>query len=293
MIPSILDLPYMDSINTILMKFHVLTLTRAFILLLMGWAISRLVSISISKLAAKRLRVHQVMLFRRVSFYLIFILFAISAVQQLGFDINAILGATGILTVALGIASQTSMSNIVSGAFILGEQPFEIGDTIAVNGIKGEVLAIDFFSVKIRTIENTMIRVPNEILMKSPITNLSYFPTRRIELLFSVNFTEDLERVKALLLTIAKKNPYCLAQPEPIVSVEGFGDATINLQLALWANKNDSSHLKNTVQADIKNGFIEHEIDMAFPSRSVFLESKTSPIQVKIIDDSQAAYDKI
>ena len=82
--------------------------------------------------------------------------------------------AAGLLTVALGFAAQTSASNLISGLFLLGERPFVVGDVIRLaSGITGEVVGIDLLSVKIRTFDNLLVRVPNETLLKSELTNLT------------------------------------------------------------------------------------------------------------------------
>lgn len=220
----------MESFDKLLTDFHIAAIIRAVFIIIIGLITSKLLSSSISRAAKNRLRPHQVMLLRRISFYVIFILFLFTAVQQFGFNLSALLGATGILTVALGIASQTSMSNIISGIFIIAEKPFEIGDTIKVNDLQGEVLSIDFLSVKIRTSNNTMIRIPNETLIKSAVNNVSYFPLRRVELILGIASNEDLDKVKNILCNLTEKNPLCLDDPKPYFGVDGFGECTVNIQ---------------------------------------------------------------
>lgn len=251
----------METLNRIITEFHIEAIVRAALLIMAGFFISRLISAGAAKAFKQRLRVHQVMLLRRIIFYLTFIIFFATAIQQLGFNISTLLGATGILTVAIGIASQTSMSNVVSGIFIIGEKPFEIGDTIRVNDLQGEVISIDFLSVKIRANNNTMVRIPNETLIKSPITNLSYFPIRRVELLVSVAYKENLSQVETILLHIARKNPLCLDDPEPSVIVNNLGDFTVNLKLYAWSKTRDADSLKSSIQSEIKTIFAEKNVE--------------------------------
>src|SRR5690554_2408270 len=99
---------------------------------------------------------------RRVFFYLVFLLFAVAALREAGFSLDVVLGAAGILTVAIGFASQTSASNIISGLFVVMEKPFEIGDTIEVDATIGEVVAIDLLSVKLRTAETCTCAYPTK-----------------------------------------------------------------------------------------------------------------------------------
>lgn len=246
---------------------------RAILLLGLGFFVAKIISSSISKAISSRVTAQHSMLLRRIVFYSIFLLFFASAVQELGFHISALLGATGILTVAIGIASQASMSNVVSGVFIIGEKPFQIGDTIKVNDLQGEIISIDFLSVKIRTSENTMVRIPNEVLIKTPVINISYFPVRRIDLIMSVAYKSDLEKVKKLLFDIAKKNQFCLSDPKPSFYILGFADSVINIQFSVWGKKENYYDLKNSFFADIQNYFIAENID-----------TNKDPLSIKIIN---------
>jgi small-conductance mechanosensitive channel len=255
----------MASFNEIIQHLQIGTVFRAILLLVLGYVVAKIVGASVKRASRKYLSDQQSILLSRVLFYTVFFLFLASGVQQLGFNIGALLGATGILTIALGIASQTSMSNLVSGIFIIGEKPFQIGDTIKVNDIQGEVVSIDSFSAKIRTTDNTMVRVPNEILIKSAISNTSYFPIRRIDLNFYIPFTTDIEQVKNVFLSVAEKNSLCLKEPKPAFAILSFAYSSVQIQLSVWCKKENYNELKTTMYLQIKNVFpakiIEQEKD--------------------------------
>ena len=159
-----------------------LQILRAVVVAVLGLVVARLASAGLGRLAGRRASPHQMMLLRRGSFYLILALFLVSALHQLGFNLGVLLGAAGILTVAIGFASQTSASNLISGLFLLAEKPFAIGDTIRVGTTTGEVLSVDLLSVKLRTFDNLYVRIPNESLIKAEMTNLTKFPIRRLEI---------------------------------------------------------------------------------------------------------------
>lgn len=252
---------------------HIVPFIIAIGFILVGIFIARIVSIGFTKTFIRRLTPQQTMLIRRVIFYFILALFVATAFEQLGFQISTLLGAAGILTVAIGIASQTSMSNIVSGLFMIGEKPFEIGDFIKVGELSGEILSIDLLAVRIRTQDNTLLRIPNEMLIKSSLVNLSYFPIRRLDLKLSVPYSEDLNKVKELLLTIANKNPLSFIDPKPQMQILGFGDGKVDLQFSVWTAKNHFQELKNALQLEIKDAFVANQI--IFPG--------TSPLSVKIL----------
>jgi small-conductance mechanosensitive channel len=262
---------------------HIEPIISAALLVLTGYLIARILSSSIAKTFLKQLTPQQYMLLRRFIFYFVIILFIASAIEQLGFHISALLGAAGILTVAIGIASQTSMSNVVSGLFMIGEKPFEVGDQVKVGDAQGEILSIDLLSVRIRTNDNTMVRIPNELLIKSAITNLSYYPIRRADLKIGISYKEDLDKVKKVLMDVADKNPLSLIEPRPLFQVLEFGDSSINIQFSVWSSRPHFIELKNTVQTEIKKAFDKQGIEMPFPTRTLMAGSGSEPLPIKIV----------
>lgn len=256
--------------------FTIHDLVKAIILILIGYIIAKVSTIGANRTFLRLTPNYQSKLLNSIIFYIVFILFCMTALQHLGFKLNILLGAAGILTVALGFASQTSVSNIISGLFLLGEKPFKVGDTIQVDSIGGEVISIDLLSVKIRTDQNTYLRVPNEYLIKSNITNVTRFPIRRFDLNIGVAYNTDLEKVKTILFKIAEENMLCLEEPKPKFVISGFGNSAINLQFCIWASQKNFDQLKNTIQQQVKIAFEQNKINMPFPQLTISTETPLS-----------------
>ena len=147
----------------------------ALILCFVGFVLARVISNTFIRTIGARFNAHQRLVWRRSIFYFIFLLFVIASLKEAGFKLSVFLGAAGILTVALGFASQTSASNLISGLFLIGEGSFEVGDTIQItlirgHTIEGEVISIDLLSVKLLTMDNVYVRLPNEQLIRAPRT---------------------------------------------------------------------------------------------------------------------------
>jgi small-conductance mechanosensitive channel len=208
---------------------------RAAIILVIGLVLARAFAGLAGRLAERRGTAQAEMITRRLVFYAIVGLTIAMALDTVGVELGVLLGAAGILTVAIGFAAQTSASNLISGVFLLGERPFSVGDTIEVGGTTGDVLAVDLLSVKLRTFNNLYVRVPNESLIKSQITNLSRNPIRRFEIELRVAYSEDLDRLRALLFSLAAKDPDILEEPEPIVWVDRLGESAIHIRFLVWA----------------------------------------------------------
>ncbi|MFC2173772.1 mechanosensitive ion channel family protein [Acidobacteriota bacterium] len=263
-----------------------LALTRAIIILMVGMVMARSVSTGVERLAKKRMTLQQTMLLRKVLFYSLTVLVLVTVLRELGFKLSVLLGAAGILTVALGFASQTSASNLISGLFLIVESPFKIGDIITIDGTTGEVLSIDLLSVKIRTFNNLYVRIPNENIIKSKTTTLTRFPIRRIDLQLGVAYKEKIARVKKVLFKVADKNPLCLDEPKPLFIFTGFGDSALTFQFSVWTRRENFLDLRNMIYEEIKVAFDEEGIEIPFPHRTLYTGSITDPFPVRVVTAS-------
>jgi small-conductance mechanosensitive channel len=224
------------------------------------------------------------MLVRKGIVYFGSIIIFIAVLHQSGYKLTALMGAAGIAGIAIGFASQTSVSNIISGLFLISEKPFAVGDIIQVGTTKGIILSIDLLSVKLRTFDNHLIRIPNEVIIKNEVRNISRFPIRRLDIDLGVAYKEDVEKVRKILLDIAEKEPLCLDEPEPVVRFQNFGDSALEFLYAVWCVRDDFISLKKKIMQDIKERFDEEGIEIPFPHRTLYTGSVTEHLPIKIID---------
>lgn len=217
--------------------------------------------------------------------YLGLLVVTISIMTELGFSLAPLLGAAGIVGVALGFASQTSVSNVISGIFLMGEQPFVVDDVIQIGDTVGQVLSIDTLSVKLRTFDNKFVRIPNESLVKSQFTNITRFPVRRLDVSVGIAYKEDADRVSHILLECADRNPQALTEPEPKVFFDGFGESSVNLRLAVWATREDFMEFRYAIQAQVKQAFDREGVEIPFPHRTLYAGSVSDPFPVRVVPD--------
>lgn len=261
----------------------------AIILAFIGFLIARFVSNAFIRTIGVRFNAHQRLVWRRGIFYFIFIIFVMASLKEAGFKLSVFLGAAGILTVALGFASQTSASNLISGIFLIGEGSFEIGDTIQItlirgHTIEGEVISIDLLSVKLLTQDNVYVRLPNEQLIRAPVHNLSKFPIRRIPITLAINFHEDIIKVREVLLDVANKYPLVLADPKPAVTVTAFRESSIELLFAIWCQQENFLRVRDEMQERIRNGFVDNQIEIPVPKMGFVDRPQTAPLQNEDLD---------
>jgi small-conductance mechanosensitive channel len=243
---------------------------RAALTLVIGLVLARVLAGLAGRLAERRGTAQAEMITRRLVFYAIVGLTIAMALDTVGVELGVLLGAAGILTVAIGFAAQTSASNLISGVFLLGERPFSVGDTIEVGGTTGEVLAVDLLSVKLRTFNNLYVRVPNESLIKSQITNLSRNPIRRFEIELRVAYSEDLDRLRALLFSLADSDPDILEEPEPTVWVDRLGESAIHIRFLVWAaNRAGFFDVRSRMLETVARGLAQHRVAIGYPKVEV------------------------
>jgi small-conductance mechanosensitive channel len=205
-----------------------------------------------------------------------------TVLNQFGVKLGAALGAAGIVGIAVGFAAQTSLSNVISGFFLLGEKPFVLGDLIEVDGVTGLVDNIGMISASLRTLDNRSVRIPNETLVKSKVINITRNPIRRYDLEVGVAYHEDIDHVMRVLRETAEANEHCLDEPGPLVLFVGFGGSSINFLLGVWMAREDYLVARNTIARDVQQAFAREGIEIPFP-HSVLAGGKAgAPIEVRI-----------
>ncbi|HQX89789.1 MAG: mechanosensitive ion channel family protein [Moraxellaceae bacterium] len=262
---------------------HITDITAGAVIIIIGWLIARLISGTFVRTMQHRATAHQLLLGRRTIFYVLLILFTLSGLREMGFKLSVLLGAAGVLSVAIGFASQTSASNLISGLFLIGEGPFSIGDFIRVGQTEGEVLSIDLLSVKLRTADNLFVRIPNEQLIKTEVINMTRFPIRRLNLPIGIAYKEDIGKVREVLLEVAKRSPLCLNEPAPYIIVQGFGASSVDLMFYIWTRRENFLMMRDLMQESIKRAFDDAGIEIPFPQVSVHAGAGSSPLPLQII----------
>jgi small-conductance mechanosensitive channel len=268
---------------------RVMEIIKALIIVFAGVFIAKMVTGAAVRILKSKFGTHEIQLIQRALFYGILALFLLTALNQLGINLSVVLGAAGILSVAIGFASQTSASNLISGLFLLGERPFSVGDIIRVGSTSGEVLSIDLLSLKLRTFDNLYVRIPNESLIKSEVTTLTKFPIRRFDMQVGVAYKENLEKVREVLFDIADKNPLCLEDPKPLFIFLGFGDSSLNIQFSVWTKKENFLDLRNTLFLGVKEAFDQNNIEIPFPHMTLYTGSVTDPFPISFKSENETS----
>ena len=197
--------------------------------------------------------------------------FIFTSVQ--GLDFSGLLVAGGIFAVVIGFATQSVVSNLISGVFLMIEKPAKHGDTIQIPdmGISGTLLDIATFSSRIRKFDGTVIRIPNEKFFTSNIRSLTDSTVRRAEAMVGIAYKDDIENAISVIKNeIQLTMPFVLRIPEPEFRVEELGDSSVNIQVLVWHPRDDWSQAQPHLLTTIKRALDKSGIEIPFPQRVVW-----------------------
>lgn len=256
------------------------------LILVVGLPLAAIVARIVHRVSVVRFSPEMGLMLARVVRWVLIAVVLATALNQFGVKLGAALGAAGIVGIAVGFAAQTSLSNVISGFFLLGERPFVVGDLIEVDGVTGTVDRIGLISASVRTPDNRSVRIPNEMLVKSKVSNITGNPIRRYDMEVGVSYNEDIGHVMRVLRDTAEANKHCLDEPNPLVLFLGFGDSSINFLLGVWMVKEDYLIVRNSIAQQVQEAFNREGIEIPFPHSVLAGGKAAAPIEVRLSKDS-------
>ena len=198
---------------------------------------------------------------------ILFVLFAMS----IFININSFLAAIGAAGITAGLGLQDSVAQFASGIQILFNRPFKAGDYIEVAGREGFVSEIRFMSTVINTPDNKRVIIPNTHLTTNELVNFSAEDTRRIDLNYSISYSDDIQKAKDVILSIMKKNDKIISDPEPVVYVNSHESSSIDLLARFWCKGTDYWSVYFSMQEEVKLAFDKEGINIPFNQLDVHI----------------------
>ena len=251
-------------IKTIFTWENIFRCIGGIIVIFVFWLIYRGLRRAIRKIPEKKFSKAKSAIAEKAVKYLFYLSSGLYLLSLFGIDLTAVWGAAGIAGIAIGFAAQTSVSNLISGIFVITEGSLHPGDTIIVDGITGVVDEVKLLSVRVHTFDNQMVRIPNSTIIDKSLTNNSYFKCRRLTVAVSVDYSSDMRKCLEVLSRAPSLCPTVLNDPEPKVWFDGFGNSSINMVVAVWYKPADFLTTKNDIFVAIKKVLDEASIEIPF-----------------------------
>lgn len=204
----------------------------------------------------------------------------IAAIANLGVETSMFVAALGAIGLAIGMAFKDTFSNIGAGFLIIFFRPFKLKDHIEVAGVQGVVKEINMFSTVLRTADHKTIIIPNGRIISSNIINFSKEGTRRVELVFCIDYKDDLKLVKEIILNLANENKKILKEPKPFVGVGSLGENSVNLTARFWCASSDFSDVQFAMLESVKLAFDAQGISIPSPQLRIRYQDKKQDNQI-------------
>lgn len=211
---------------------------------------------------------------RRVSALIIYFIAVSMILPVFGQDVTALITTAGVASLAVALAAQDTISNMLGGFVILVDRPFKVGDLVELtDGKMGEVIEIGLRSTRIRQFDGNALVMPNKDLANSRIVNYALpTPQAAIRQIIGVGYSTDIEHAKQVLQTVIGAHPEVLKDPAPGVSFTKFGESSLDIFMSAWvASYQDRFRVADELNIAILRAFRENGISIPFPQRDVHL----------------------
>ncbi len=259
-------------------------LVSASLILLFGYILAKLLSKYIAKVLKKITKDETLgIFFKNVVFVGVLLLTIVTALTNLGVKTTSIIAVLGTAGLAIALSLKDSLTNLAAGILLVVLRFFSRGDTISVGSITGKVDSINLFETRLTTLDNQMVILPNSSIISSPVININANQTRRMDLIFGIDYKSDILQAKQVLEGIFKEDEMVLNDPEPVVGVNALNASSIDLVVRFWVKSEDYFRAKIILTQKVKMAFDERGIEIPYNK----LDININPTQLPSFKDGQ------
>ena len=249
----------------------------AILIFYVGRMIARMVTNAIRKLMQKQETDKILESFvSNMAYWLMMTFVIIAAINQLGIQTTSLIAVMGAAGLAVGLALQGSLSNFAAGVLIVMFRPYRVGDYVEAAGVAGSVEQVQILSTVLKTPDNKKIIIPNSSIMSSIITNYSANDTRRVDLVFGVGYSDDLDKVRSILEEITGADDRIMKDPACVIQVHELADSSVNFVCRPWVSTADYWAVYWDLTEKVKKRFDQEGISIPFPQQDVHIHQVTA-----------------
>jgi small conductance mechanosensitive channel len=201
---------------------------------------------------------------------LLLVMLGVAVISKLGIEITGFAALLASAGVAIGVALSGNLQNVVGGLIILLFRPYKVGDYIdSDTGASGTVKEIQIFHTVLRTSDNKIVYVPNGSMSNSVISNYNQYPTRRVDLVFSMEYGEDFDRVEQVLRDIIAADERILTDPEPVIRLGEMAASSVDITVRVWVKNEDYWAVHYDMKKAVYTTFTKLNISIPYPQMVV------------------------
>lgn len=242
-------------------------LISAILIFVFALILSKIFTIQLRRTFRDKMSKESLELAVKVISYGIMVVALLWIMPTIGLELSGLLVAGGIIGLAVGFASQSIIGNLISGLFLMGERPVKIGDHIEIGDIRGFVEDIHIISTSIRTLDGLYVRIPNETVFTSSITNYSSNQVRRLDLEIGIRYSDDADKAVQIIKELVADYPLALVEPPMYIFVDGLGDNSVDIVARIWVPTSEWYTAKRELLWKMKVAVETEGIQIPFPQR--------------------------
>jgi small-conductance mechanosensitive channel len=244
------------------------------LVVLLAATVSKILTLYIRKTLTDKIKPSQLDLFLKVVNYAVLIIALLIISPFFNVELGALLVAGGFASIVIGIASKSVLGNLISGLFLLFERPITIGDNINIGGVSGNVTDINIFSTIVKTYDGVFVRIPNENVFTSEITNYVAHEARRFEYVVGIPYDCDANEAIRVIREVIWGHPFALKDPSPSVYVDELADSSVNIKVRIWAPATEWWDVRTDLLWKIKVELSKNGIEMPFPQQVIWFQNE-------------------
>lgn len=244
-----------------------------FIFIIGKWVAKRIQKLLVGVMQKKKVDETLLSFLENLVYIVLMIVIVLASLSALGIETTSFIAILGAAGLAIGLALQGTLGNVGAGVILISFRPFKAGDFVTAGGETGTVGGITLFATTMLTPDNKVITIPNSTIAGGNITNFSAKETRRLNLVFSIGYGDDLKLAKSVLQEIITSDPRVLSEPAPFVGVLELGESSVDFAFRPWVKSEDYWDVHFDMQEKVKLTFDEKGISIPYPQMDIHLNN--------------------
>ncbi len=240
---------------------------KALAVLVVGWIVAGWVSSAVRRRVNKTPEIDNTLgnFAASVVRWVILLMVLVAILGIFGIEATSLVAMMGAATLAIGLALQGTLSDLAAGFMLILFRPYKLGQYVDIGGTAGTVVDLNLFVTELKTPDNVQIIVPNGQAWGAVITNYSAHDTRRVDVVFGIDYGDDIEKAKSIILDCANSDERVLKDPEAWARVTNLGDSSVDITARIWCQADDFWELKFGFTQAVKEAFDAGGISIPYP----------------------------
>lgn len=240
---------------------------KALIVLIVGWTVAGMIARTVRRKVNASEEIDNTLgnFAASIVRWAILLMVLVAVLSIFGIEATSLVAMMGAATLAIGLALQGTLSDLAAGFMLILFRPYKLGQYVDIGGTSGTVKDLNLFITELVTPDNVQIIMPNGQAWGAVITNYSAHDTRRVDLVFGIDYGDDANKAMQIILDVAKAEGRVLDDPEAWVRVTNLGDSSVDITARLWCTADDYWNLKFDLTQAVKEAFDKGGISIPYP----------------------------